>query len=607
MLRKSRLGIVLAFVMAMMLALISPVKVYADDPVYDLTINPVTLTADSSVVEGVTIEIKDEAGNVVMTLTSSANPQTVQLPAGKYTVTGTKNGYAITSSEVTVTPSYGRDHTGWNESGQREEVRYHYNNWDKQVEDIVEGTMTARDVYTSEGQPWEAAFCANASLNATEDFPHRYRYLASEAMDTGTVHNQPQWAGATMLDAVVFMNSAEYQSGLSEDMVWGDELIQKMSRVLYYGYPVNALLSDSDKLMVTTQEVVYAIAHHGQNQNDTSYKGHCGGDGDLYDQLLAIAHDSSKTVPSGFKLYAYYTNMHSGTARGQNLIGATMTTPNVSIQAEETVVTPEIKTQVKAAGQTATDSQEVVLSYAEAKALTSFTDTITYSNFEPGTYTIKGTLMKEENGQFVETQFKHSSEVEVTEANGKFEDLEFTGGSLEADTKYVVFEEVVKDGETYAEHKEDVKIQTIKVNPQEENEISIKISKVDLGGKELAGAKIQLKVDGEVVDEWTSTETPHEIILSPGTYVFHEVSAPKGYKVVTDIEFSVQEDGSIKILSSTTDGKVEEGTLIVTDQKDGGNANEVPDTGVKNWTNVWLALVFASAMSLSVLRRKRMN
>ena len=53
--------------------------------------------------------------------------------------------------------------------------------------------------------------------------------------------------------------------------------------------------------------------------------------------------------------------------------------------------------------------------------------------------------------------------------------------------------------------------------------------------------------DGEVVDEWISTNTPHMITgLKPGEYTLNEVIAPNGY-VLSDetITFTVKEDGSI--------------------------------------------------------------
>ncbi|MEY8463453.1 SpaA isopeptide-forming pilin-related protein [Streptococcus merionis] len=97
----------------------------------------------------------------------------------------------------------------------------------------------------------------------------------------------------------------------------------------------------------------------------------------------------------------------------------------------------------------------------------------------------------------------------------------------------------------------------------------ISISKVDLGGTELAGAQIQLKQGDTVVHEWTSTDTTHIVNLKAGRYTFHEVAAPTGYKVVTDIEFAVDEKGQIMIISAKADeAKIVNNTLVVTDHKE---------------------------------------
>ena len=72
------------------------------------------------------------------------------------------------------------------------------------------------------------------------------------------------------------------------------------------------------------------------------------------------------------------------------------------------------------------------------------------------------------------------------------------------------------------------------------------ISKVDAAtGKELPGASLTLKKDGEVYDEWISTDTPHIIPNPPdGTYELIEVTAPEGYEVAESITFEI-EDGIV--------------------------------------------------------------
>ncbi len=73
----------------------------------------------------------------------------------------------------------------------------------------------------------------------------------------------------------------------------------------------------------------------------------------------------------------------------------------------------------------------------------------------------------------------------------------------------------------------------------------VTITKEDVGGKELPGAKIQvLDEEQKVVDEWTSTNEAHKIKgLEEGKkYILHEDASPAGYALATDIEFTVSRD-----------------------------------------------------------------
>ncbi|MGN1334348.1 MAG: collagen binding domain-containing protein [Anaerovoracaceae bacterium] len=106
-------------------------------------------------------------------------------------------------------------------------------------------------------------------------------------------------------------------------------------------------------------------------------------------------------------------------------------------------------------------------------------------------------------------------------------------GNLRADD--IVFE--IKEGKAVT-----------KVNMEDEY-TKVQISKTDITtGKELPGANLQIiDKEGNVVDEWTSTDKPHMIErLEPGEYILHEEAAPAGYMTAENIEFTVEETGKIQ-------------------------------------------------------------
>ena len=93
----------------------------------------------------------------------------------------------------------------------------------------------------------------------------------------------------------------------------------------------------------------------------------------------------------------------------------------------------------------------------------------------------------------------------------------------------------------------------------------IKVSKVDIAdGEEIEGAHIQIiDKDGNVVEEWTSTDKPCEIAgLKTGEeYTLRETVAPDGYTIATDTKFTVDETGKVTSTGSVT----EDGILLVED------------------------------------------
>ncbi|WP_242386955.1 thioester-forming surface-anchored protein, partial [Enterococcus gallinarum] len=119
--------------------------------------------------------------------------------------------------------------------------------------------------------------------------------------------------------------------------------------------------------------------------------------------------------------------------------------------------------------------------------------------------------------------------------------------------------------------------------PEVPKEKDIVISKVNLGGEEIAGAKIQINQGNKEVASWTSEAGKnHELSLLPGDYVFHEEAAPKGYVVVTDITFTVNTDGTVTVKDANGNKVVAANNqLTVTDETEYVNPTGTLRTTVK--------------------------
>lgn len=88
-------------------------------------------------------------------------------------------------------------------------------------------------------------------------------------------------------------------------------------------------------------------------------------------------------------------------------------------------------------------------------------------------------------------------------------------------------------------------IQTVEMLDEK---IRVAISKKDITGqKELPGAKLTVKdAKGNQIEEWVSEETPHEMNLAAGEYTLIEVTAPEGYEVAENVNFTVTDSSEVQ-------------------------------------------------------------
>ena len=86
----------------------------------------------------------------------------------------------------------------------------------------------------------------------------------------------------------------------------------------------------------------------------------------------------------------------------------------------------------------------------------------------------------------------------------------------------------------------------------------VSISKKDItGDNEIPGATLQIKDEnGDVVEEWTSTDKPHEIngkLTAGKEYTLHEENAPNGYAYSEDVKFTVDKTGKVTKVTMNDD------------------------------------------------------
>ena len=295
--------------------------------------------------------------------------------------------------------------------------------------------------------------------------------------------------------------------------------------------------------------------------------------------LLREAVDSIN-VPADFELRGYKPEWVQGQIGYQAIVTG-------RLKKDQPV--GEIKTTVTAGGKTSTENEVATLKAKDIEGGVEVSDKVTYKGLYPNVeYDVEGKIYEVKDGKLVNPD-NPVSEVNGStnlkpDATGKGEwTLNFGKLNLEAGKSYVVFEKVVSlenvidtDGDGKLDKKQELthedpkdKSQTFTVLPKEEVEKEVLFSKVNVGGEEIAGAKIQIKdAQGQVVKEWTSKAGQSEIIkLKAGTYIFHEEAAPNGYLKVTDITFEVDEQGKVTVKNANgNEVKANENKLTVTDK-----------------------------------------
>ena len=125
-------------------------------------------------------------------------------------------------------------------------------------------------------------------------------------------------------------------------------------------------------------------------------------------------------------------------------------------------------------------------------------------------------------------------------------------GKLTAGKEYTLHEEISPDGYVVAN---DITFKvsedgSVDVVVMKDETTKVRISKRDITtDDELPGATLQIiDESGNIVEEWVSTNEAHYIegkLIVGKTYTLREITAPDGFEIANDIQFKVNEDGSV--------------------------------------------------------------
>ena len=263
-----------------------------------------------------------------------------------------------------------------------------------------------------------------------------------------------------------------------------------------------------------------------------------------------------------------------------------------------------VKETAPAPGFATTDEvQEFTFTYEDAEK-----ETISYEFvFEDEPTVFEFTKTDPTDGKEVE-----GAHLTVTDKNGKVVDEWVSGKEphiireLVVGETYTMTETLPADGYVTAENitftvEDTAEVQKIEMK---DDVTKVEISKTDISGKELPGAKLTiLDKEENVVESWTSTDEPHYIEMLPiGEYILREESAPEGYLVAEDVAFEVKDTGEIQKVVMKDEAKPEE------TPKPAPKA-DTPKTGDDTNMTLWLALCALALMgvagSVALFRKKK--
>ena len=189
------------------------------------------------------------------------------------------------------------------------------------------------------------------------------------------------------------------------------------------------------------------------------------------------------------------------------------------------------------------------------------------------------------------------AKLSVTDENGKIidtwtssKDTHKIEGLIVGKT-YKLNEEIAPDGYTKATSVEFKVENTKEIQKVEMIDKIVTMSKKDIGGNEVDGAKIKVfDKDGSVIDEWVSGKENHNIkgLTEGEKYILHEEYAPDEFVIATDVEFEVtygKETQEIVLIDKSVE--ITKTDLVTGDEIEGAELQVVDENG--NIIDEWVS------------------
>ena len=189
------------------------------------------------------------------------------------------------------------------------------------------------------------------------------------------------------------------------------------------------------------------------------------------------------------------------------------------------------------------------------------------------------------------------AKLSVTDENGKIIDTWTSSKDnhkiegLIVGKTYKLNEEIAPDGYTKATSVEFKVENTKEIQKVEMIDKIVTMSKKDIGGSEIEGAKIKVfDKDGNVIDEWVSSKENHNIkgLTEGEKYILHEEYAPDEFVIATDVEFEVtygKETQDIVLIDKRVE--ITKTDLVTGDEIEGAELQVIDENG--NIIDEWIS------------------